>query len=490
MLAAAWAAAPNSERNWGSKGRWSTRAYGRARSSRALCSSRGSGAGGCDSGSGSTRGGAWHVRRTSPVRRKGVRGGHECIECILQPVVVLEIRRPWPRGRRSNDIVNCTIHPVRPRFHGWPARARGSSLNLDFVDQGTNALHSARKGGAYLACVAVRLLPGGFCVHPISIEIRHDAGASGPCPSHPPSSGCRRGGTPCMTGRKGEALYRTDDAENRPGVMVFCDLSGRFQHPARLGVRDRPPALSLVVLVQLRLLPVAKQFSWVSIRKVINLVRVLDAQEDEIGFGAILVRAHLDPTRPARSTSMDMCDAAVERSVSGLVVHLVQRAAAVRSRAAKSVGVQTLYGRGRGLRVAGGGHALKSAVPRRHPPRTRSAFWTRQRPEGLSATVRGRLPGPTQRSHSLSSAFRRRPSQCATRHAGGCVTTMRAWARVGPAAELGTRPCLFCERVDTTKAPLRPAVPPPAVRGPDTVAGGPPSRPRGQIRGERQRRWP
>ena len=77
-----------------------------------------------------------------------------------------------------------------------------------------------------------------------------------------------------------------------------------------------------------------------------------------------------------------MCDAAVERSVSGLVVHLVQRAAAVRSRAAKSVGVQTLYGRGRGLRVAGGGHALKSAVPRRHPPRTRSALWDATAPRG------------------------------------------------------------------------------------------------------------
>lgn len=123
----------------------------------------------------------------------------------------------------------------------------------------------------------VSLLPRGFDAHPNSVEIRYNAGTSDLRPKGTPSTRRCRGTVPCVACGEGQALYRADDAEHRPGVLLFSGLNGRLKYSARLDVGDRPTGLRPLVLIVLCLLPLAEKIRWVSIRVLVNHVGVLDA---------------------------------------------------------------------------------------------------------------------------------------------------------------------------------------------------------------------
>lgn len=115
-------------------------------------------------------------------------------------------------------------------------------------------------------------------------------------------------------------------AEDGSCVVVLGGPRRRLEHPARVRVSERPASLRLFVLVELGLLPLAEQLRRVQVRELVDLIRVLNAQEQQVGVGAVVLRGHLDPPGPSGPAGVNVRDAAIQHEVAGVVVLLVQRA--------------------------------------------------------------------------------------------------------------------------------------------------------------------
>jgi len=90
--------------------------------------------------------------------------------------------------------------------------------------------------------------------------------------------------------------------------------------------------LEVVVLCDLRCLPLAKHVGREQVRRLVDLVGVLDAQQNEVVEGPVLLGRHLEPPRSALAPGVDVGDSAVQQPVTRVVRELVQRSAALRMR--------------------------------------------------------------------------------------------------------------------------------------------------------------
>ena len=179
-------------------------------------------------------------------------------------------------------------------------------------------------------------------------------------------AGC--GLAPGAAGREREALRRPDSAEDGSCVVVLDGPRRCLEHAASVRVGQRPASLRVFVLFQLSLLPLAEQLRRIQVREFVNLVRMLDAEEQQVRVGTVVVRGHLDPSGPSRPARVNVRHAAVEREVAGVVVLLVQRAGALWSRAAERPRVQALNSRRRRLGMCARCHpaiVLDGAAARR-----------------------------------------------------------------------------------------------------------------------------